>query len=180
MSYLIRLLVWISPKYSSNGLPVWTPLITNQERPRIYKQLDEALSLLKARAPGRYERVRQSLKGFLIFGIDSTNASYHPTTGVCQLREKFILAPDNAVAVNCPSIQDSIRRTALLSALPIICAHSVCLYGSYGPLFGFAANAPQKWPPNGSSDHRSNAAKQPFAMGRVDRGHPARWTEASR
>ena len=119
MSYLIRLLVWRSPKHASHGLPVWAPLVRNDERSLIYKRLDEALSLLKADAPGRFERVRRSLKGFLIFGMDSVNASYNPATGVCQLRERFMLAPDTtAAAVACTVVHEATHGRLFKLGIP--------------------------------------------------------------
>jgi hypothetical protein len=108
MSYLLRLLAWTSPKHASHGLPVWTPVARDEDRPLIYRRLDEALSLLKAGAPGRYERVRHSLKGFLILGVDTIRASYDQGTGVCRLREKFMLAPDTtAAAVACVIVHEA-------------------------------------------------------------------------
>jgi hypothetical protein len=66
------------------------------------------LHLLKAGAPGRFERVRASLKGILIFGIDSTRASYNSDTGICELRQNFMLAPDTtAVAVACVVVHEA-------------------------------------------------------------------------
>lgn len=119
MSYPIRLLAWMSPKHASHDLPVWTPLVRNEERPLIYRRLDEALSLLRASAPGRYERVRQSLKGFLIFGMDSINASYDPPTGVCRLGEKFILAPDTtAAAVACAVVHEATHGRLFKLGIP--------------------------------------------------------------
>jgi hypothetical protein len=108
LSFPIRLITWLSPKHASHGLAVWAPVVRAEERPLIYKRLDEALDLLKASAPGRYARVRHSLKGILIFGTDSTNASYIPGTGVCQLRERFMLAPDTtAAAVACTVVHEA-------------------------------------------------------------------------
>jgi hypothetical protein len=119
MSYPIRLLAWISRKHLTHGLPVWAPLVAKEERPLIYTRLDEALNLLKADAPGRYERVRQSLKGFLIFGIDSINGSYDPTTGVCRLGEKFVLAPDTtAAAVACTVVHEATHRRLFKLGIP--------------------------------------------------------------
>jgi hypothetical protein len=108
MTYPIRLLGWMSPKHASHGLSVWAPLARHEERSLIYKRLDEALSLLKVGAPGRYERVRHALKGFLIFGTGPINADYDWTTGVCRLGETFILAPDTtAAAVACTIVHEA-------------------------------------------------------------------------
>lgn len=119
LTLVIRLLTWISRKHSIHGLPVWAPLVANEERPLIYRRLDDALSLLKANAPGRYERVRQSLKGFLIFGIDSINASYDPTTAVCRLGEKFMLAPDTTPeAVACTVVHEATHGRLFRLGIP--------------------------------------------------------------
>lgn len=90
-------MVWMSPKHESHGLPVWVPVVRNPQRSQIYKQLDDALNLLKANAPGRHERVRNSLNGFLVLGIDAIDASYDPGTGICQFRERFMLAPETTI-----------------------------------------------------------------------------------
>lgn len=119
LTLVIRLLAWISRSHSIHGLPVWTPLVANEQRPLIYRRLDEALSLLKADAPGRYERIRQSLKGFLNFGIDSINASYDPRTAVCRLGEKFILAPDTtAKAVACTVVHEATHGRLFKLGIP--------------------------------------------------------------
>ena len=108
MSYPIRLLEWMSPKHAAHGLPVWTPGFRTEQRQLIYARLAHALSLLKATAPGRYERVRHSLKGFLILGTDSINADYDSRTGVCRLGERFMLAPDTtAAAVACAVVHEA-------------------------------------------------------------------------
>jgi hypothetical protein len=100
-------------------LPVWAPLVANEERPLVYRRLDDALNLLKANAPGRYERVRQSLKGFLIFGIDSINASYDPATAVCRLGEKFMLAPDTTPeAVACTVVHEATHGRLFRLGIP--------------------------------------------------------------
>ena len=94
-------------------------MVRNEERPLIYRRLDEALSLLKGNAPGRYERVRKSLKGFLIFGIDPINASYDPTTAVCRLGEKFMLAPDTtAAAVACTVVHEATHGRLFKLGIP--------------------------------------------------------------
>jgi hypothetical protein len=103
----IRLLMWMTPRHTSHGFAVWAPWFSDEHRALIHKRLDEALRLLQVSAPGRYERVRQSLKGFLIFRIDSYNASYLGA-GVCQLDEKFMLAPDTtAAAVACTIVHEA-------------------------------------------------------------------------
>jgi hypothetical protein len=108
MNFMFRLMKWLSPKHASHGVAVWTPLARTEERPLLYKRLDDALNQLNASAPGRYERVRSSLKGILILGIDSTKASYNSDTGVCQLREKFMLAPDTTpAAVACVLVHEA-------------------------------------------------------------------------
>jgi hypothetical protein len=119
MGFLTRLNTWLSPKYALHGLPVWTPVARAEERSLIYKRLDEALNLLKAGAPGRYERVRASLKGILIFGIDSTRASYNSDTGICELRQKFMLAPDTtALAVACVVVHEATHGRLFQLGIP--------------------------------------------------------------
>jgi hypothetical protein len=119
MNLNFRLMKWLSPKHASHGLAVWTPVARTEERPPMYRQLDEALNLLKASAPSRYERVRDSLKGILIFGIDSTRASYNSDTGICELRQKFMLAPDTtAVAVACVLVHEATHGRLFQLGIP--------------------------------------------------------------
>lgn len=94
----LKVLAWLSPKHISHGLPVWTPLSTQSERTLAYERLDEALALLRSHVPARYSRVLRCLKGFLILGTDSINASYDPANGVCRLGEKFITASATTAA----------------------------------------------------------------------------------
>ena len=108
MSAAIRLIAWMSSKHESHGLPVWVPVVRSPQRSQIYKHLDDALNLLKANAPGRYERVRHSLSGYLVLGIDAIDASYDPGTGICQLRERFMLAPETTIdAVACCIVHEA-------------------------------------------------------------------------
>lgn len=93
-----RLLTWLSPKHLSHGLPVWTVLSSQVERALTYERLNEALSLLRSHAPARYSRVLRSLKGFLVLGTDSINASYDPENSVCRLGEKFMVDPATTAA----------------------------------------------------------------------------------
>ena len=119
MSYPIRLFAWMSPKHTSHGLPVWAPLIRKEERALIYKRLDEALTLLRTSAPGRYERVRNSLKGFAIFGINPINANYDPATAVCRLGERFMLASDTTTAaVACTIVHEATHGRLFQLGIP--------------------------------------------------------------
>jgi hypothetical protein len=115
----MRLTKWLSPKHASHGVPVWTPVTGTGERPLIYELLDEALNLLKASAPGRYERVRHSLKGILIFGKDSIRGSYMSDTGICRLRESFMLAPDTtAAAIACVLVHEATHGRLFRLGIP--------------------------------------------------------------
>ena len=103
-----KLLIWFSPKHTSHGLPVWTPLSNKDERALTYERLNEALVLLKNHAPARYSRVLRSLKGFLVLGTDSVNASYDPASGVCRLNEKFVADPaTTAAAIACTVVHEA-------------------------------------------------------------------------
>ena len=95
------------------------PLTRKPERSLIYKRLDDALSFLKANAPGRYERVRCTLGGFLIMGIDPIHASYDPATGVCRLRERYMLASDTTLAaIACTIVHEATHGRLFKLGIP--------------------------------------------------------------
>jgi hypothetical protein len=103
-----KLLTWLSPNHVSHGLPVWTPLSTQEQRALTYERLNEALVLLRSHVPQRYARVLRSLKGFLVLGTDSINASYDPANGVCRLGETFMAAPaTTAAAIACTVVHEA-------------------------------------------------------------------------
>jgi hypothetical protein len=56
--------------------------------------LAEALDLLKTYSPQRYNRVRRSIRGVLIFGRNDEHGSYHKKWRICELNETFVANPE--------------------------------------------------------------------------------------